>query len=62
MPNAKSWTADDMPDLTGKTVIVTGGNDDGIGYEAALQFARKKRARSSPAAASTKPMLRRRKS
>jgi len=40
MPNAKSWTADDMPDLAGKTVIVTGGNS-GIGYEAALQFARK---------------------
>ena len=35
------WTADDMPDLSGKTVIVTGGNS-GIGYEAALQFARKR--------------------
>lgn len=34
------WTADDLPDLSGKTVIVTGGNS-GIGYEAALQFARK---------------------
>lgn len=34
------WTADDMPDLTGKTVVVTGGNS-GIGYEAALQLARK---------------------
>jgi NAD(P)-dependent dehydrogenase (short-subunit alcohol dehydrogenase family) len=41
MANAKPWTADDMPDLSGKTVIVTGGNS-GIGYEAALQFARKK--------------------
>ncbi len=40
MPNAKPWTADDMPDLAGKTVIVTGGNS-GIGYEAAQQFARK---------------------
>ncbi len=40
MPNAKPWTADEMPDLSGKTVIVTGGNS-GIGYEAALQFARK---------------------
>ncbi len=41
MPNAKPWTANDMPDLSGKTIIVTGGNS-GIGYEAALQFARKK--------------------
>jgi NAD(P)-dependent dehydrogenase (short-subunit alcohol dehydrogenase family) len=38
MPSAK-WTADDMPDLSGQTIIVTGGNS-GIGYEAALQFAR----------------------
>ncbi len=41
MPNAKPWIADDMPHLTGKTIVVTGGNS-GIGYEAALQFARKK--------------------
>ncbi len=41
MPNAKPWTANDMPDLSGKTIIVTGGNS-GIGYEAALQFARKR--------------------
>ena len=34
------WTADSMPDLSGKRIIVTGGNS-GIGYEAALQFARK---------------------
>jgi NAD(P)-dependent dehydrogenase (short-subunit alcohol dehydrogenase family) len=40
MPDAKSWIADNMPDLAGKTVIVTGGNS-GIGYEAALQFAGK---------------------
>ncbi|MGH7781253.1 MAG: oxidoreductase [Candidatus Binataceae bacterium] len=34
------WTAQDLPDLSGKEIIVTGGNS-GIGYEAALQFARK---------------------
>ncbi len=39
MPGTK-WTADDMPDLAGKTIIVTGGNS-GIGYEATRQFARK---------------------
>ena len=36
----KPWTADDIPDLSGKTIVVTGGNS-GIGYEAALEFARK---------------------
>ena len=36
----RKWTAEDLPDLSGKTIIVTGGNS-GIGYEAALQFARK---------------------
>src|SRR5208337_4192889 len=41
MPDKKSWTADDMPDLSGKTIVVTGGNS-GIGYEAALEFARKR--------------------
>ena len=41
MPDKKAWTADDMPDLSGKTIVVTGGNS-GIGYEAALQFARKR--------------------
>ena len=40
MPDAKSWGADNVPDLAGKTVVVTGGNS-GIGYEAALQFAEK---------------------
>jgi NAD(P)-dependent dehydrogenase (short-subunit alcohol dehydrogenase family) len=34
------WTADDLPDLSGKTIVITGANS-GIGYEAALEFARK---------------------
>ena len=33
------WTADDIPDLSRKTIIVTGANS-GIGYEAALEFGR----------------------
>ncbi len=33
-----NWTAADIPDLSGKTIVVTGGNS-GIGYEAALQLA-----------------------
>jgi NAD(P)-dependent dehydrogenase (short-subunit alcohol dehydrogenase family) len=41
MPDKKPWTADDIPDLSGKTIVVTGGNS-GIGYEAALEFARKR--------------------
>src|SRR6266849_5242351 len=40
MPDQKAWTSDDIPDLSGKTIVVTGGNS-GIGYEAALEFARK---------------------
>ena len=40
MPDTKAWTSDDLPDLSGKTIIVTGANS-GIGYEAALVFARK---------------------
>jgi hypothetical protein len=38
MPNPK-WTAADLPNLSGKTIIVTGANS-GIGYEAALEFGR----------------------
>src|SRR6266481_6290261 len=41
MPDKKAWTADDIPDLSGKTIVVTGGNS-GIGYNAALEFARKR--------------------
>jgi NAD(P)-dependent dehydrogenase (short-subunit alcohol dehydrogenase family) len=41
MPDKKAWTADDIPDLSGKTIVVTGGNS-GIGYEAGLAFARKR--------------------
>jgi NAD(P)-dependent dehydrogenase (short-subunit alcohol dehydrogenase family) len=40
MAKTAHWSADDMPDLSGKTIIVTGGNS-GIGYEAAKQLARK---------------------
>jgi NAD(P)-dependent dehydrogenase (short-subunit alcohol dehydrogenase family) len=33
------WTAEQIPDLTGKRIIITGGNS-GIGYEAAREFSR----------------------
>ncbi len=36
--HAMKWAAKDIPDLSGKTMIVTGGNS-GIGYRAALQLA-----------------------
>jgi NAD(P)-dependent dehydrogenase (short-subunit alcohol dehydrogenase family) len=35
-----NWTQDNIPDLTGKVIIVTGANS-GIGFEAAKEFARK---------------------
>ena len=41
MADKKAWTADDIPDLSSKTIVVTGGNS-GIGYNAALEFARKR--------------------
>jgi NAD(P)-dependent dehydrogenase (short-subunit alcohol dehydrogenase family) len=34
------WTTENMPDLTGKVIIVTGSNS-GIGFEAAQEFVRK---------------------
>src|SRR5215471_5155094 len=34
------WTSDDIPDQSGKTVLVTGGNS-GLGYQTVLQLARK---------------------
>ena len=34
------WTTSDIPDLTGKTAIITGANS-GVGYETALELARR---------------------
>jgi len=36
-----SWTANEMPDLGGKTIVVTGANS-GLGLEASRAFARRR--------------------
>ena len=35
-----NWTVENMPDLTGKIIVVTGGNS-GLGYESVKAFAMK---------------------
>ena len=37
---SKKWTAENIRDLTGKVIIVSGANS-GIGFETAKEFARK---------------------
>lgn len=39
MPN-KKWTTANIPDLSGKVIIVIGGNS-GLGYESVKAFAKK---------------------
>ena len=41
MPRTRAWTASDLPDLTGRIVVVTGANS-GLGLETALQLAGKR--------------------
>lgn len=38
--NNEFWTTENMPDLSGKIIIVTGGNS-GLGYESVMAFAQK---------------------
>ena len=41
MQNEMKWTIENMADLSGKLIVVTGGNS-GLGYESVKAFALKK--------------------